>query len=73
MGLTLTPTPLVTETFPGVITPVPFAKTAVRVELDPEAMVEGLAEKLVITGVAPTVTVTVCVAGDPLVPVTVSV
>jgi hypothetical protein len=47
-GLTLTAVPLVTLIFPGVITPVPFAKTAVRLELPPAAIVPGLAVKLVI-------------------------
>ena len=50
MGLTLTPTPLVAVRLPGVITPVPFAKTPVRVALDPFVMEVGLAVKLVIEG-----------------------
>jgi hypothetical protein len=74
-GLTLTAVPLVTLIFPGVITPVPFVKTAVTLELDPAAIVPGLAVKLVIvgTGAAVTVTVAVCVAAAPLEGVTVSV
>jgi hypothetical protein len=35
---------------PGVITPVPLAKTAVRPELVPDVMVARLAPKLVIVG-----------------------
>ena len=58
---------------PGVITPVPLAKTAVRLELVPDAMVAGLAAKLVIVGGGTTVTVTVWVTAVPLVGVTVSV
>jgi hypothetical protein len=50
IGLTLTAVPLVTVRLPGVITPVPFAKTAVRPELVPDVMVDGLAPKLVIVG-----------------------
>jgi len=50
VGLTLTPTPLVAGRLPGVMTPVPFAKTPVRVELDPVGMVAGLAVKLVMEG-----------------------
>lgn len=52
VGLTLTPAPLVAAKLPGVITPVPFAKTPVRVALDPAVMVVGLAVKLVIVGCA---------------------
>jgi hypothetical protein len=73
VGLTLTAVPLVTETLPGVMTPVPFEKTAVRLELVPDEMVAGLAAKLVITGAGTTVTVTVWVTAVPLVGVTVSV
>jgi hypothetical protein len=50
VGLTLTPTPLVTARLPGVITPVPLAKTAVRVVLPPAAIIAGIAPKLVIEG-----------------------
>jgi hypothetical protein len=64
--------------FPGVSTPLPPAKTAVRAELEPASIVVGLAAKLVIVGVGTTVTVTVCVATKPallfpVLPVTVSV
>lgn len=59
VGLTLTAVPLVTVRLPGVITPVPLANTAVRLELDPELIVAGLAPKLVIVGAGTTVTVTV--------------
>jgi hypothetical protein len=50
VGLTLTGVPLVTARLPGVITPVPFAKTAVRLELAPAPIVAGFAVKLVIDG-----------------------
>jgi len=59
VGLTLTPVPLVTARPPGVITPVPFANTPVRLALAPVLIVEGLATKLVIVGAGFTVTVTV--------------
>jgi hypothetical protein len=50
VGLTLTPVPLVTGRLPGVITPVPFANTPVRVALDPVVIEVGLAPKLVMEG-----------------------
>jgi hypothetical protein len=50
VGLTVTATPLVAARLPGVITPVPFAKTPVRAALDPAAMEVGFAVKLVIEG-----------------------
>ena len=59
VGLTLTGVPLVTARLPGVITPVPLAKTAVRLELAPAVMVTGFAVKLVIAGAGTTVTVAV--------------
>ena len=62
-----------TERSPGVITPVPPVKTAVRLELPPDATVVGLAVKLVIEGAATTVTEAVCVTGVPAVFVTVRV
>src|SRR6202044_1581660 len=49
-GLTLTGVPLVTAILPGVIMPVPLVKSAVRLELDPAAIVVGLAVKLLIAG-----------------------
>jgi hypothetical protein len=49
-GLTEIAVPLVTAVLPGVITPLPFEKTAVRLELAPAAIVAGLAVKLVIVG-----------------------
>jgi hypothetical protein len=52
---------------------VPPAKTAVRLELEFNAMVAGLAPKLVIVGGGTTVTVTVWVTAVPLVGVTVRV
>jgi hypothetical protein len=44
---------------PGVITPVPPAKTPVRLELPPTVIVAGAAVKLVIVGAEFTVTVAV--------------
>jgi hypothetical protein len=73
VGLTLTAVPLVTVRLPGVITPVPFAKTAVRFALVPSEIAVGFAPKLVIVGGGTTVTVVVCVTAVPLVGVTVSV
>ena len=49
-GLTLAGVPFVTARLPGVITPVPLAKTAVRLELAPAVMAAGFATKLVIVG-----------------------
>ena len=73
VGLTLTGVPLVTVRLPGVITPVPLAKTAVRLELPPIAMVTGFAIKLVIDGAGTTVTVAVWVIAVPVGGVTVRV
>ena len=75
MGLTLTAEPLVAVMLPGVITPVPPVKTAVKLLLAPEAIDVGLAVKLVIVTVVAgvTVTLTVCVTAVPVVGVTVSV
>ena len=73
VGVTMTGVPLVTAMFPGVIMPVPPVNAAVRLELLPEATVEGLAEKLEITGTGSTVTVAVAVTAVPLEGVTVSV
>jgi hypothetical protein len=73
VGVTLTAVPEVTLRLPGVITPTPFAKTAVRLALPPAEIAGGVATKLVITGSGSTVTVTVCVTAVPLVGVTVSV
>jgi hypothetical protein len=73
VGLTLTAVPLVTARLPGVITPVPFAKTAVRLELPPAPIDVGLATKLLIVGAGVTVIVAVCVTAEPLDGVTVSV
>ena len=50
VGLTVTPGPLVAGRLPGVMTPVPFAKTPVRVALDPSVMEVGFTVKLVIEG-----------------------
>ena len=58
---------------PGVTTPVPPEKTAVRLELPPAVMLAGLDVKLVITGAGFTVTVVVAVAVKPAEDVTVSV
>lgn len=65
VGLTFTAVPLVTGKLPGVMTPVPLAKTAVRAELPPAVIVAGLAVKLVMEGAGDTVTVTVLVAVPP--------
>jgi ABC-type nickel/cobalt efflux system permease component RcnA len=74
VGLTLTAVPLVTEILPGLMTPVPPEKTAVRLELVPVSMVGGAATKLVMmAGTALTVTVVVAVTASPLLGVTVSV
>jgi hypothetical protein len=74
VGLTLTPLPLVTEIFPGVMTPAPLENTPVRVLLAPAVIVAGLATKLVMVGtLAVTVTVAVCVTAVPVVGVTVRV
>jgi hypothetical protein len=74
VGLTETGVPLVTEMLPGVITPVPPVKVAVRLELEPTVMVVGLAVKLVIDGGGElTVTVAAKVAVRPVGEVTVSV
>jgi hypothetical protein len=73
VGLTETAVPLVTAMLPGVTMPVPPVNTAVRLELEPAAIVAGLAVKLVITGAGTTVTVAVDVTAVPVVGVTVSV
>jgi hypothetical protein len=73
VGVTFTGVPLVTGRLPGVITPVPPEKTAVRLELPPTGIVSGLATKLVIAGGGYTVTVTVWLTEAPLEGVTVSV
>ena len=73
VGLTLTAVPLITARLPGVITPVPLEKTAVRLELPPTVIVSGLATKLVIVGAGFTVIVVVAVTAAPLEGVTVSV
>ena len=65
VGLTFTGVPLVTARLPGVITPVPFANTAVRLALPPAVIVAGLGTKLVIVGAGTTVTVAVCVTAVP--------
>jgi len=49
-GDTLTATPLVAAMFPGVIIPVPFAKTPTRLAELPGATVVGLAVKLEMVG-----------------------
>ena len=67
VGLTLTPVLLVTSmgAGPPVMTPVPLAKTPVRVELPPFVMVAGRAPKLEIVGAGFTVTVALAVIGAP--------
>ena len=49
-GVTLTVCPLVTAMFPGAMTPVPLAKTAVKLEELPVVIAAGLAVKLVMAG-----------------------
>jgi hypothetical protein len=49
-GVTLTVCPLVTSMFPGAMTPVPLAKTAVKLEELPVVIAAGLAVKLVMAG-----------------------
>jgi hypothetical protein len=49
-GETPTAVPLVTARFPGVMTPAPFAKTAVRLAAPPAVTAVGLAVKLVMLG-----------------------
>jgi hypothetical protein len=76
MGLTVTTVPLVADRFPGVMTPVPLAKTAVRVEVPPAVIAAGFATNLEIDGPgrAPfTVTVAAWVTVVPEAPVTVRV
>jgi hypothetical protein len=48
VGVTVTGVPLVAGRFPGVITPVPFTNTPVRVALCPAVIAAALAVKLVI-------------------------
>ena len=50
MGLKVAATPLVATTLPGVMTPVPLAKTPVKATLDPTVIAVGFAEKLVMEG-----------------------
>jgi hypothetical protein len=52
VGVTVTAAPLVTAIFPGEMTPVPLAKTAVRLALPPTVIDAGVAVKLVIDGSA---------------------
>ena len=61
MGLTVTATPLVAGRLPGVMTPVPFTNTPVRVALDPTVIEAEFAVKLVIEGGGGCV----CVLDDP--------
>ena len=73
VGLTLTGIPLEIGRLPGVITPVPFANTAVRFVLPPDPTVVGLAAKLVIVGAGTTVTLAIAVIAAPAGGVTVRV
>ena len=50
VGLMVTATPLLAGRLPGVMTPVPFAKTPVRAAVDPSVMEVRFAVKLVIEG-----------------------
>jgi hypothetical protein len=72
-GVTWTAVPVVTVRLPGVMTPEPPVKTAVRLDVEPAGMVDGMATKLVMAGTGSTVTVTVEVAAVPTVGVTVRV
>jgi fructose 1,6-bisphosphatase len=73
-GVTATAVPLIAGRFPGVITPVPFAKIPVRFEVPPAVIDVGFAIKLVIVGtIEVTVTVAVCAVVTPAELVTVSV
>jgi hypothetical protein len=56
VGDTLTGVPLVAGRLPGEITPVPLAKTPVRLVDPPTVMLAGLAVKLAILGFVPDVT-----------------
>lgn len=73
VGETVTGVPLVTAMLPGVITPVPFEKMAVRLAELPVVMDVGLAMKLLIVGAGSTATVVVWVTDVPSGFVTVSV
>ncbi len=67
VGLTVTGFPLVTAMLPGVITPVPFEKTAVKLTgVTPAVIDVGLATKLVMVGGGYTVTVACCVIAVPV-------
>ena len=72
-GVTLTGVPLVAGRLPGVMTPVPPVKTAVRFELCPAVIVAGFAVKLEMIGAGTTVTVAVIVTAVPTELVTVRV
>lgn len=72
-GLTFTGVPLVMDKLPGVMTPVPLVKTAVRAVFSPAVIVAGFAAKLVIAGAGYTLTVTDCVIAAPVGLVTVRV
>ena len=50
VGETDAGTPLVTAILPGVITPVPFEKTPVSCEFDPDVTVAGFAVKVLMEG-----------------------
>src|SRR5580692_1855883 len=73
VGLTVTATPLIAAILPGVITPVPLAKTPVRVALCPVVMVVGRAVRLALMCAGFTVTMAVAVMVVPMEEVTVSV
>ena len=70
----MTAVALVAAMFPGVMTPVPLAKTPVRSADPPAVTVAGFAVKLVIVGArGVTVTVTPWVAVSPIALVTVRI
>jgi len=65
VGETVTGVPLVTAILPGVITPVPLEKVAVRLAELPVVMAATLEAKLLIIGAGMTVTVTVLLVVTP--------
>jgi hypothetical protein len=73
-GVTLTGVPLVSARSPGVMTPVPLAKTPVREAVPPAVIDVGLAMKLVMAGAAGFTVITAAwVTVTPAALVTVSV
>jgi hypothetical protein len=73
VGVTWSAFPLVTVSLPGVITPVPPVKTAVKLTVAPAVIDEWSAVKLTMVGAGYTVTVACCAIAVPAGGVTVSV